>query len=92
VESKFVAWDWDGGGFKKIPSNDIVEAVYIAWNYEFDVYEVDGEEKNLIFSGREDNEFNSEMLEKYGVKMIDHEGYRKLQHLETGEIHNAEWH
>jgi hypothetical protein len=92
LEPKFLAWDWDGGEYKKIPSNDVVEAIYIAWNYEFDVYMNEGEEKRLIFSGHEDNESNSEMLKPYGIRLIDHKGERKLQNIETGEIYKADWH
>ncbi|OAK72669.1 hypothetical protein [Lederbergia galactosidilytica] len=88
-EAKFMAYDWDGGEFRLLPSNDVVEAIHIAWNYEFDVYEVATE--NLIFSGREDNEANSEMLEPYGIRLIDDGNYRKLQNVKTGEIYNADW-
>lgn len=88
-EAKFMAYDWDGGQFRLLPSNDIVEAIHIAWNYEFDVYEVASEE--LIFSGREDNEGNSEMLKPYGLRLIDVGSRRKLQNIETGEIYTAEW-
>jgi hypothetical protein len=89
-EAKFMAYDWDEGEFKLLPSNDIVEAIHIAWNYEFDVYEVETEE--LIFTGREDNDFNSEMLEPYGIRLIDDGEYRKLQNVETGEIYTPDWH
>jgi len=88
-EAKFMAYDWDGGQFRLLPSNDIVEAIHIAWNYEFDVYEVSSEE--LIFSGREDNEGNSEMLKPYGLRLIDDGSRRKLQNIKTGEIYTAEW-
>lgn len=84
-----MAYDWDEGKYKLIPSNDIVEAIYIAWNYEFDVYEVATE--NIIFSGREDNEVNSEWLEPYGIRLIDTGKYRRLQNIETGEIYKATW-
>jgi hypothetical protein len=89
-EAKFMAYDWDGGEYRLLPSNDIVEAIHIAWNYEFDVYEVETEE--LIFSGREDNEGNSEMLEPYGLRLIDDGKYRKLQNIKTGEIYTPDWH
>lgn len=88
-EAKFMAYDWDGGEFRLLPTNDVVEAIHIAWNYEFDVYEVETE--NIIFSGREDNEGNSDWLEPYGIRMIDDGKYRKLQNIETGEIYNADW-
>lgn len=89
-ESKFLAWDWDEGCYKKIPSNDVVEAIHIAWNYEFDVFRA--EDKQLIFSGQEDNEGNSEMLEPYGLRLIDFDGYRRLLNIETGEIYFPSWH
>jgi hypothetical protein len=91
MDCKFWAWNWDGGGFIPLKTDNIVKAIYWAWNYEFDVYETDGEEKNLIFSGQEDNEGNSAMLEKYGIRVIDNEKHRHLQNVETGEIYTANW-
>lgn len=90
-EAKFMAYDWDGGDFRFLPTNNIVEAIHTAWNYEFDVYEV--ETKKLIFSGQEDNEGNSYMLEPYGLRLIDDPDgkYRVLQNIETGEKHYASW-
>jgi len=88
-DAKFMAYDWDEGKMKFLPSNNIVEAIYIAWNYEFDVYEVATE--GLIFSGQEDNETNSEMLESYGVRVIDDGKHRKLQNVSTGEIYSTDW-
>lgn len=88
-KAKFKAYDWDSGVFRLISSNNIVEAIHIAWNYEFDVYEVETE--NLIFSGREDNETNSEMLEPYGLRLIDDGDRRKLQNIKTGEIYEVDW-
>ena len=88
-DAKFMVYDWDEGKMKFLPSNNIVEAIYMAWNYEFDVYEVATE--GMIFSGKEDNETNSEMLESYGVRLIDDGDHRKLQSVFTGEIYSAEW-
>lgn len=89
-EVKFLAWDWDEGCYKKIPSNDPAEAIHIAWNYEFDVYRA--EDKKLIFSGMGlDNEDNSELLKPYGLRLIDQGTSRKLQSIETGEILEAPW-
>ena len=92
MKCKFVAWDWDGAEYVQIPTDNVVEAIYWAWNYEFVVYEVDEQERNMIFNGQLDNEENSEMLEKYGIRVIDHEKHRYLQNVETGEIYNASWH
>jgi hypothetical protein len=88
-DAKFMAYDWDGGEFTLLPTNNIVDAIHTAWNYEFDVYEVETE--NIIFSGREDNEGNSDWLEPYGIRMIDHDKYRVLQNIETGEIYKPDW-
>lgn len=88
-EAKFMALDWDGGEFKLLPSNDVVEAIHIAWNYEFDVYETKTEK--MIFSGREDNETNSDWLKPYGLRLIDDDKYRRLKNIETGEIYKAPW-
>ena len=89
MKAKFLAWDWDECEFVKLSSNDVVEAIYQAWNYEFDVYEA--ETKNLIFSGKEDNVGNSDLLEPYGLRLIDHEKHRVLQNIKTGEIYKASW-
>ncbi|PHD56122.1 hypothetical protein COF57_28325 [Bacillus wiedmannii] len=86
---KFKMRDWDEGRFYAIPMENVVEAIYFSWNYEFDVYEIDSGE--MIFSGQLDNEDNSEMLEKYGLRVIDGENYRNLQNIETGEIYKASW-
>ncbi|HHY2690296.1 TPA: hypothetical protein ACV5PF_004116 [Bacillus cereus] len=86
---KFKMWDWDEGCFYAIPKEDVVEAIYFAWNYEFDVYEIESGE--LIFSGQEDDDFNSEMLEPYGVRLIESENCRCLQNVKTGEIYKADW-
>ncbi|HDR3899167.1 TPA: hypothetical protein QCO88_001672 [Bacillus cereus] len=86
---KFKMLDWDEGCFCVIPKENVVEAIYYAWNYEFDVYEIESGE--MIFSGRLDNEDNSEMLKKYGLSVIDGEKYRNLQNIETGEIYKASW-
>ncbi|PHA03019.1 hypothetical protein COE51_01360 [Bacillus pseudomycoides] len=86
---KFMMWDWDECKYCVIPKENIVEAIYYAWNYEFDVHEIETEE--LIFTGQETNEFNSEALEKYGLRLIDGEKYRQLQNIETGELYKADW-
>ncbi|PEW60453.1 hypothetical protein CN448_30785 [Bacillus cereus] len=86
---KFTMWDWDEGCFYIIPKEDIVEAIYYAWNYEFDVYDRELDVK--IFSGNLDNEENSELLEKYGLRVVDADKLRQLQNIETGEIYKASW-
>lgn len=91
MQPKFYAWDWDSREFLLLDTENVVEAIYQAWNYEFDVYEDDGAEKDLIFSGQEDNEGNSMMLEKYGLRLIDQDKHRHLQNIKTGEIYYADW-
>lgn len=81
--------NWDKGRFYAIPMGNVVEAICFAWNYEFDVYEIDSGE--MTFSGQLDNEDNSEMLEKYGLRVIDVEQYRNLQNIELDEIYKASW-
>ncbi len=82
-------WDWDEGAFYIIPRTNIVDAIHYAWNYEFDVY--DRESGDLVFSGQEDDDFNSEMLEPYGIRLVENDKHRCLQNIETGEIYLAEW-
>lgn len=86
---KFKMWDWDEGAFYIIPKENVVDAIYFAWNYEFDVYE--RESGGKIFSGQLDDEENSEMLEPYGLRVIEGEKERQLQNIETGEIYKADW-
>ncbi|MFB1100858.1 hypothetical protein [Terribacillus sp. JSM ZJ617] len=88
-DAKFMAWNWDYGKFQLLPSNEIAEAINIAWNYEFDVYE--RETEDLIFSGNDDNEGNNDRLKKYGIQVIDDGKHRNLQNLETGEIYKPDW-
>lgn len=44
-----------------------------------------------MVASSQDNESNSEMLKKYGLRVIDHEKHRHLQNVETGEIYIADW-
>lgn len=87
----FMALDWDSGGYIILKTNNVVEAIFTAWNYEFDVYEVETED--IIFSGREDNEENSDWLESYGIRMIDDSKgeHRVLQNIKTSEIYSPNW-
>jgi hypothetical protein len=89
MKYKFMAWDWDAGEFVFIPTNDFVEAIYWAWNYEFDVY--NAETKDEILVRYDSNDVNSELMEPYGYRLIDHDGYRNLQSIETGEIFKPDW-
>lgn len=84
---RFMAYDWNEGMFVPLHTNDVVEAIYTAWNYEFDVYEVYANVENLIFSGKEDNDENNEMLREYGIMVIDLNEQRLLQNIKTREIY-----
>ena len=88
-KSKFMYLDREEGRFVKMQTNNVVNAIYTAWNYEYPVYEVATE--LCIFEPYADNEDNSEMLEEYGVRVVDDKGRRKLQTISTGEIHKAPW-
>lgn len=90
IETPFVGYDWNDGMFYPLKTENVVDAIHMAWNYENDVYEAKTEKR--IFSGREDNEWNSEMLEPYDLRMIDHQGYRCLQDIKTDEIYKPDWH
>lgn len=90
MDYKLMAWDSDECAFVTIPKEDIAEAIYYAWNYEFDVY--DKASEDLIFAPWEDNDYNSELLKPYGLRVVDHLKHRKLQSIITGEIYEANWH
>lgn len=86
---QFYMWDWDGEEYVTIPEEDIVNAIYFAWNEECRVY--DKNIKELVFDPFLDNEENSEMLRIYGYRLIDRVQGRRLQHIETGKIYKAPW-
>ncbi|WP_339304399.1 hypothetical protein NST33_18085 [Paenibacillus sp. FSL L8-0435] len=86
---KFMMWDWDGGEYEVIPKEDLIEALYYAWNYECSVYTRD--ERELIFSPMDDNEFNSDLLKEYGLSLINGEKLRNFQDIKTEEIFNPPW-
>ena len=85
----FKMYDWDSQKFRVIPITKIVDAIHYAWNYEFDVY--DRETDKVILAGRESNEINSELLEPYGLRLVDRDGFRVLQDIETDEIFKPDW-
>ncbi|TCI25558.1 hypothetical protein EVJ32_09545 [Exiguobacterium sp. SH5S4] len=89
AKAKFMSYDRDEGRFIVLKSNNIVTAIYTAWNYEFPVYERETEE--CIFDGFADNDDNNEMFKDYDVRVIDREGLRRLQTISTGEVHKAPW-
>lgn len=75
-----------------LESDDIVDVIYKAWNYEAEVYIIDENGlEDLIFSGWEENDILSEWLEPFGVRIIDGEHSREIQTIATGEIHTPPW-
>jgi hypothetical protein len=89
MKYKFMMYNWDGGEYVTIPTNNVVDAIYYAWNFECEVYEK--YTKKLIFAPFEDNEFNSDLLKEYGIRLIEDGKYRRLQDIKTGEIYKAPW-
>lgn len=83
--------------------NDLVKAIYTAWNIEATLYLLnDGVEKidwnelfrdqcKIIFSPYDGNEFNSDVLKEFGYKMEDRGYYREIIDLETDEIVRYDW-
>lgn len=58
--------------------DDLPKAIMSAWNIEAELYIVNGEEKKLIFAPFEDNDFNNDMLEEYGLLIKNGETCREL--------------
>lgn len=77
------------GEYFNLQGFDLIEGLHEAWNYEANAY--DGEK--LIFYPFGDNEFNSELLKEYGLRVInDPNGkYRVFQNIETDEIYRPSW-
>lgn len=79
----------DEGEFQE---KDIIKAIHKAWNYEANLFKIENnKDKELIFAPFEDNEFNSYLLQDYGIRLIDTEKYRSLQNIKTKEIYKADW-
>ena len=83
--------------------DNLIRAIYSSWNIESELYllnkgvkKINWNEKlldqlKIKFSPMDDNELNSELLEKYGYKMEDGEEYREIINIKTGEIVKYEW-
>lgn len=89
MKYKFKMYDMDLGEFKVIPRASVVDAIHYAWNYEYETW--DRETDEPILCPFDSNDVNSGLLEPYGLRLIDDEGYRRLQNIETGEIYKASW-
>jgi hypothetical protein len=78
----------DEGTFEE---NDIVKAIYTAWNIEANLYLfVDGNWQ-IIFDPWETNKYNSELLESYGYKMVDINTSREIIEIKTGKVVHYNW-
>jgi len=81
---------------------DIIKAIYSAWNIEADLYVIpprttlkDIENRkvklDLIFAPWEDNEVNSELLEKYGYYECDNGDERSIFRISDDKLMYVEW-
>jgi hypothetical protein len=70
---------------------NLVKAIYTAWNIDADLYIWTDNNWQLVFSPLDGNELNSELLEPYGYKMIDTEETRELVNIKKGEIVKYDW-
>lgn len=77
--------------------DNLVKAIYTAWNIEADLYLlVDGEKEvsdlsRHILAPFEDDEYNSVELENFGYKMQDGEKYREIIEIKTGKVIKYDW-
>ena len=80
----------DSGYFSE---DDLILAIFSAWNIEANLYLLDEEtnQEKLIYAPDEDNEFNSDLLEEYGYKMIDGDEYREIIDVKTGDVVKYDW-
>jgi hypothetical protein len=78
----------DVGTFEE---DNIVKAIYTAWNIEANLYLYVNENWQIIFAPWESNEYNSELLESYGYKMIDADKYREIVETKTGKVIKYDW-
>lgn len=77
----------DSGHFQE---NDLIKAIYSAWNIDAHLYLIDNEWK-LVFAPWESNEINSELLEEYGYYMVDGEKYREIRSIDTNQVVHYDW-
>ena len=80
----------DSGYFQE---DNLIKGIYTSWNIEANLY-ILNEENNqakLIFAPYEDNEFNSDLLEEFGYKMIDEEEEREIVNIKTDDVVRYDW-
>nr|WP_269205463.1 hypothetical protein [Clostridium botulinum] len=78
----------DTGVFQE---DNIVKAIYTAWNIEADLYIYTDRSWQMVFAPYGDNEYNSELLEEYGYKMIDGDKYRQIIDIKSNKIVKYDW-
>ncbi|CAG7840061.1 hypothetical protein CLOHAE12215_01477 [Clostridium haemolyticum] len=78
----------DTGVFQE---DNIVKAIYTAWNIEAKLYIYTDDNWQMIFAPHEDNEYNSELLEEYGYKMADGDKHRQIIDITSNKIVKYDW-
>ena len=85
--------------------NNLVKAIYTAWNIEADLYllskdfnkkkqkypQQDSKNCKLVFCSVEGNEFNNDLLKDYGYKMEDGEELRDIIEISSGNVVKYDW-
>lgn len=79
------------GNHGTFEEDDIVKAIYTAWNIEANLFLIDKHGRKLIFAPWESDDFNSEMLEEFGYKLIDGDSEREIVEIKTGKIIKYDW-
>jgi len=90
----------DSGYFSE---NNLVKAIYTAWNIEADLYLLNDDIKKLndnalfskqckiVFCPQEGNEFNSDVLKEFGYYMVDGEEFREIRRIKDNVEEKHEW-
>lgn len=78
----------DSGHFTE---ENLVKAIYTAWNIDADLYLWADNNWQLVFSPLDCNELNSDLLESYGYKVIDTEETREIVDIKTGKFIKYDW-
>jgi hypothetical protein len=83
--------------------DDLVKAIYTAWNIEANLYLLnDGVKKlnsgtsfseqcKIVFAPWDGNEFNSDVLKEFGYKMVDGDIEREIVDINTGKVVKYDW-
>lgn len=90
------------GDYGVFEENDLIKAIYTAWNIEANLYLIKNKVRKihfnsisetckLIFAPWESNEFNSDLLKEFGYYMEDGDKYREIKDIKTGKVHRYKW-